>query len=258
MENGLWEWVHAHAAFLYTVIIGKGWFYLDYWSFVHTWSGMVVMVLLGSLRFRHRWFWLVFFLAAYEALEVSFVFFTLHVFRPEKLNDQAMDMLVGVTAALAANLFLRSKEASPARLSDKLILMLFSSATFAFIVAGMVCGTETTEAVQMNHWFMVVLSVAGTGFLLLWQSPQIIALSPLRRLLLVALPYGILSLFVVGVLLPTGSPGWLILIPVLPLCTAGFYRWISRQVERARIRVRNEKMDHEARKFRNYFLNEKK
>lgn len=232
MQHGFWEWYHSHSAFLYAVIFGKGWFYLDFWSLVHTWSGVVVMILLASLRFRHRWFWLVFFLAAYEALEVGFVFMTLHIFRPEQLNDQAMDMLVGVAAALAANGFIRGRSRTLTRFQDRLMVMLFSSATFAFLAAGLACGADAGVPVRMNVSLLAMLSGAGTVFLLVWTNPKIQSVLLFLRLLLVALPYSTLCLLMIS-MTTCLQPWWPAIVPALPLFTASFYKWLTRQVKRA-------------------------
>lgn len=226
-QGGLWDWYLSHSEFLYDVILKKGWFYIDHWSLVHGWSGAVVITLLASLRFRHRWFWLFFFLAAYELLEVAFMYIALQIFKPERLNDQVMDLLVGSGAAIVWNLLLVNRDGKPFRV----LLMVFSSATLAFPVTGMVILRLPGDAIQMDWPLLLLLTLAGTLYLLVSQALTVRHFSRTAALALPAIALALLLWTVTSVNLPVRAA----LALLIPLCMSGFYHWFSRQTDRARL-----------------------
>ena len=131
------QWAIEHTAFLYTMIYEKGFVFFDFWSIAHFWSGMIVFLILAALGWKRKWFWLVFFILLYEILEVSFIYFALNIFKPERYNDLVMDVFVGVSGALLCNaLLLLKSNAKKVESLPAWSLMLFSSLTLAFIWVG--------------------------------------------------------------------------------------------------------------------------
>jgi hypothetical protein len=226
-QGGLWDWYLSHSAFLYDVIFGKGWFYIDHWSLVHCWSGAVLITLLASLRFRNRWFWLVFFLTAYEVLEVSFVFVAWHIFRPERLNDQLMDVLIGSVAAMGWNLLLVNMEVKTFRR----ILMGFASATMAFPVAGIAIRRIPAGVSGMDWILLGLLTLAGTLYLLALRALKV---RNFAKTTTMVVPWMVLA-FALWTLVPVGLWTRMALTLLVPAGIAGFYRWYVRQTERARL-----------------------
>ncbi len=226
-QGGLWDWYLSHSEFLYDVILKKGWFYIDHWSLVHSWTGAVVITLLASLRFRHRWCWLFFFLTAYELLEVAFVYIALHIFRPERLNDQVMDLLVGTGAAIVWNQLVVNRDGRPFRL----LLMAFSSATVAFPVTGMLIQRLPGGAAQMDWPLLGLLILSGTLYLLVSQA---LTFRHFSRTATLALPAIALALLL-WILIPVNLPVRIALAFLIPLGISGFYLWFSRQTDRARL-----------------------
>jgi hypothetical protein len=137
----LFQWLKniycVHTEFLYTPILEKGFFYFDFWSLVHIWSGMILYLLLAAYNVKRRWLWLISIIILYEIIEVLFVYFALHIFKPERYNDLLLDIILGIIAALLCDriLSVRNKKKNIVHL-PQWSLMLFSSVTYAFVWVG--------------------------------------------------------------------------------------------------------------------------
>jgi hypothetical protein len=92
----LGEWILGNTHWLYTKIWETPVFFLDYWSFVHFWSGFVLFCLLLVFRVKQRFRWLFFIVSLYEVIEIAFIFMAFNAFRPETLKDQLTDIVVGM------------------------------------------------------------------------------------------------------------------------------------------------------------------
>ncbi len=87
---------------MYTVLYRSPWFFFDLWSLNHFFSGMLVIFLARRYRIgdRARWTILMALLLGWEALEILFLYISVHVFLPETIPDQFTDIVVGVLGAL--------------------------------------------------------------------------------------------------------------------------------------------------------------
>jgi hypothetical protein len=192
------EWFVIHTEFLYTIIYQKGFLVFDLWSVAHFWSGMVVYMLLTALNSKKRWFWLVFFIVLYEVVEVAFVFFALHIFKPERYNDLILDILVGILAAVLCNYLLlyRSDREKTTRL-PAWALMLFSSGTFAFIWVGNYRYTYNYDIFNtkgLNMGAFGLWMIGGFIFLLFYDAISSKESRILRRIILAWIVYFVLLL----------------------------------------------------------------
>jgi hypothetical protein len=194
------EFYQVHTEFLYTRIYENGFLFFDFWSLVHFWTGMAVFLLMSALNFRNKWFWFVFFIILYEALEVAFAFFALHIFRPERYNDLIIDILLGILAAVICHYILLYKsDGKKVVYLPAWPLMLFTSISFAFAWVG-------NYRYKYNYVFLntkginigafVLWLIFGFIFLTFYQAvfkkePHI-----LRRLILVWAAYFVLLLVV--------------------------------------------------------------
>jgi hypothetical protein len=97
--EALYHFIRASTAGLYQVLYRSPLFFIDCWSFVHLLSGMVLMALAMRFRVRRRWTLLAAALLAYEALEIAFVYASVHLFFPETFPDQFTDIVVGLAGA---------------------------------------------------------------------------------------------------------------------------------------------------------------
>ncbi len=80
---------------LYTVIYKGDYFFIDYWSFVHFFCGILIVLIAYSKRHSRPFFLLACLLFGWELLEISFLYFALNIFRPETLPDQFADIVIG-------------------------------------------------------------------------------------------------------------------------------------------------------------------
>jgi len=99
-------WIRQQTSWLYLQVYQNHLFFLDFWSIVHCWSGFVVFTLLLVLRYRQPWFWLFLYLFLYELVEISMVYWSLHVFRVETIKDQFTDIFVGLIGGYISYLFI--------------------------------------------------------------------------------------------------------------------------------------------------------
>lgn len=102
MES-LYYFIRTNTAGLYEVVYSSSFFFIDYWSFIHFGSGIFLMVTARAMNLKRIWSTLFLALFVYEILELGFIYFSINVFRPETLPDQATDILVGMLGGLCAS-----------------------------------------------------------------------------------------------------------------------------------------------------------
>ena len=154
--GGFYNWFYLRTNWLYTKIFETELFFFDYWSLVHFLSGFVIIILLMAFRLNQKWLWLIGLLIIYELIEIGFLFFALHIFKPESLKDQVTDLVVGSFGGWISYrlISLRSEKAFPDKLLRKFPL-IFTSVTLAFIWVG-------------NYQYQYNVSILNTPGLNLW------------------------------------------------------------------------------------------
>lgn len=136
MEN-LVTWIKLLTSWLYVRVYENPVFFIDYWSFVHFWSGFVVFALLFVVKLRPAWRWLAFFLFCYECLELLLLYIACDVFRPETLKDQFTDVFVGLLGGFFCQWLLKRRSAKgPARRPWLEAEAVLTSLTIAFVWTG--------------------------------------------------------------------------------------------------------------------------
>jgi hypothetical protein len=193
MPEFLPTWFRDHTEFLYSTIYQKWFFYIDFWSLVHLWSGFVIFMMLLALQTKKIWFWFIFIIIAYELIEVLFVFFAFHIFKPEKLNDQLLDIFVGLIAGYLCKRLLSSKlNESGSHLISGWQLMLFSSMTFSFVWVGNYQYAYNAALLNTKNFNLFAFSVwlAG-GFILLqvYHKVKLTFSSGAKRFIIMAILY---------------------------------------------------------------------
>lgn len=113
-------WIKQHTGWLYVKIYENQFFFLDFWSIAHLWSGFILFILLLALRYRHPWIWLTIYLSIYEIVELAMLYLSLHVFLPETIKDQVTDILVGIFGGLLSYLFINQKYINKITLFEKI------------------------------------------------------------------------------------------------------------------------------------------
>lgn len=101
MED-LYHFIRESTAGLYVTIYTSRFFFIDYWSFVHLFSGVLLIAASIRLGVRRRWLATMGVLVGYELLELAFIYLSIGLFLPETIPDQVTDVFVGALGGLAA------------------------------------------------------------------------------------------------------------------------------------------------------------
>ncbi|MDD5037527.1 MAG: hypothetical protein PHE55_22595, partial [Methylococcaceae bacterium] len=109
-RSDIYHFILDKTGFLYRIVYRSDYFFIDYWSFIHFFSGFCLMLSMRILRIRRSWWLLSASLILYEVLELAFIYWSVEVFRPETLPDQGTDILVGLLGGLAAKSALSWKQ----------------------------------------------------------------------------------------------------------------------------------------------------
>jgi hypothetical protein len=133
--------VNNNTGWLYVKILETSFFFLDFWSFAHFWTGGVVIAILSVLKWKHKWMLLFIFLMMYEVIEISILFSALNIFKPEIIKDQFTDIFVGMAGGFLFDKWLRyyasnKKQEVNIPKSSKIQIALFTAFTISFIWVG--------------------------------------------------------------------------------------------------------------------------
>lgn len=106
MLHSLYSFIHLHTDSLYTPLYRGELFFFDVWSFVHFFTGIGLMLSLSmrGARTRVNFARLGLLLLLWEVVEIGFVYVAEKLFRPEILQDQVTDLIVGMAGGLVGHL----------------------------------------------------------------------------------------------------------------------------------------------------------
>lgn len=142
MSHFIKEWLINSTDWLYITIYQNAWFYIDYWSIVHFWSGCFLLLIFLYLKFKKTWIYLIGVLFSYEICEILLKYFWFNIFFPETIKDQLTDVFIGFLGAVFLWLFLKFRISlyfpKRKRSEHHLGSSAFSSVTIAFLLVG--CG----------------------------------------------------------------------------------------------------------------------
>jgi hypothetical protein len=199
MDN-FFSWLFAHTGWLYVRIYENYFFFIDYWTFPHIWSGVVVFFLLAALGWHRKFFWLILFITLYEVAEILLEIFALHIFRPEILKDKLTDILTGAGGGVIAWALLRW---IPERIWSGRIgknsAILFTSGTLSFVWAGSYQYQYNIGWMNfpgLNLWAFLLWFAGGFIFLRIYLFLQRIARKPYQSILFSWLIYFTLLLLI--------------------------------------------------------------
>jgi len=135
------ELIKKNSDWLYVKIFENPIFFFDYWSFVHLWSGGVLITIISSAKLKHKWLLLFAILLFYEIIEASVVFSALNIFKPETIKDQFTDIVVGMAGGYLFDKWLNFYSSDKKQFSNILQnpnthIALFTAFTIAFIWVG--------------------------------------------------------------------------------------------------------------------------
>lgn len=106
MLHSLYAFIHLHTDSLYTVLYRGELCFFDIWSFVHFFTGIGIMLALKARRAGTgaQFVRLGLLLLAWEVVEIGFVYAAESLFRPEIIQDQVTDLLVGLAGGVVGHL----------------------------------------------------------------------------------------------------------------------------------------------------------
>ncbi len=100
MLKEIYYFINYVTAPLYKVIFSTDYFFIDYWSFLHLISGILIICFLKHYNYRRPFFILIFLLTGWEIIEISFIYFSIKIFNPETIPDQFTDMFIGFSGGI--------------------------------------------------------------------------------------------------------------------------------------------------------------
>ncbi|MCX7874562.1 MAG: hypothetical protein N2321_00185 [Melioribacteraceae bacterium] len=118
-------WIRHNTDWLYYKIFETNFFFIDFWSFAHFTSGLLLFLILSYFNFKNKFIIISTILFFYELIEILIVFFTLNIFKPESIKDQFTDLFIGLFGALISKvLFNKIKSYEP--INKKNLIRTFS------------------------------------------------------------------------------------------------------------------------------------
>lgn len=158
--------MRQHLVWLHQILVEYHLIYIDLWSLVHFWSGIVIFSCITALQWKNRWRWIFFFLTMFEVVE-AFVFIgILRLFQPEKIPDVFMDIIIGMGGGYFTWLFFEKYWVK--RKERQLIAIFLSSLSLAFVWTGFYGYRFNQEFFNYESFnFIVFLVWTGIGVLTL-------------------------------------------------------------------------------------------
>jgi hypothetical protein len=165
------QFIREFTVWLHHPIFEFGLFYIDLWSLVHLWSGIVLFTALSSLEWKNRWRWLFYFLFGFELVEAFIFISIMKMFRPEKLPDSFTDIVIGFAGGYLI-LFLFEKKKINQRFS-KLFLFILTSGTVSFLWTGnnkFEFSNPMFNTPGINWWVFLCCMLSGIGILFFYEK----------------------------------------------------------------------------------------
>lgn len=139
--KGIVEFINSNSDWLYIKIFENQIFFFDFWSFIHFWSGGVLITVISCSKLKRKWILLFACLLFYELVEIATLYLALNVFRPETIKDQLMDIFVGMAGGYLFDKWIRyfssnRKQSGKVFQNPSLYIALFTAITIAFLWVG--------------------------------------------------------------------------------------------------------------------------
>lgn len=177
----LMHFIRQYTVWLHHTLLEYGLFYIDLWSLVHFWSGLILFTALSARGWKNRWRWLAFFLFAFEMVEATIFISIMKMFRPEKLPDSFTDIFVGLAGGCFIY-FLFEKRVISVKYS-KLFLYWLASGTLAFVWTGnsdYVFSNPIFNTQGINWWVFLGWMATGIAILAFYEKLKNLKFSNLK------------------------------------------------------------------------------
>ncbi|MDP2887439.1 MAG: hypothetical protein Q8P34_00550, partial [Bacteroidota bacterium] len=160
----LMQFIREFTVWLHQPLFEYGLFYIDLWSLVHFWSGMILFAGLSAQRWKNRWGWLAFFLIAFEVVEATIFISILRLFMPEKLPDCFTDVIIGMAGGYL--IYFLHEKWRITNFYSKLFLFWLTAGTVSFLWSGnhgYLFNNLTHNTSGFNWWVFIGWMLAGIG-----------------------------------------------------------------------------------------------
>jgi len=128
------QFIRVFTVWLHQPLFEFGLFYIDLWSLVHFWSGLILFAGLSARGWKNRWGWLATFLIAFEMVEATIFISIMKLFRPEKLPDCFTDIVIGMAGGYLVYLLFEKWKIAAAY--SKLFLFWLTAVSVSFFWTG--------------------------------------------------------------------------------------------------------------------------
>ncbi|WP_337866143.1 hypothetical protein [Ignavibacterium sp.] len=162
------SFIRTNTDWLYVVIYQNKLFFIDYWSFVHFFSGALLPVVLANLKIKRFYLISILILVFYEVLEISLIYLAFNLFRPETIKDQFTDIFIGTIGVFIISSVKNRIDLSEFRgKRNNYFYALISSMIIAFIWVGFyqykynieILNTKGLNIWAFLQWFIGLFSI---------------------------------------------------------------------------------------------------
>jgi len=128
--------VYSGTQFMYKEIYANDFFFIDYWTINHIWSGAFLFLILSAANAKYKWAIFSGLILSWEIVEILFRILALNAFKPEIIKDQVIDLIIGILAGIACYLYLRYKSILTNKVKFSFIAGIASAYTVSFVFLG--------------------------------------------------------------------------------------------------------------------------
>lgn len=189
------QFIREFTVWLHHPLFEYGLFYIDLWSLVHFWSGMILFTGLSAQRWKNRWGWLASFLIAFELVEATIFISIMKMFRPEKLPDCFTDIVIGMAGGYLVYLLFEKWKIT--NNYSKLFLFWLCAGTVSFLWTGNY-GYLFNNTPDFNWWVFLGWMIAGIGVLFLFEKLKSSKSNKMKSVAITWAVYLLTLLFLIG------------------------------------------------------------
>lgn len=186
------KYIRINTDWLYTIIYQNKFFFIDYWSIVHFFSGFLLPVILSNLKIRSVYLKSFLILVLYEIIEISLVYLAFNVFKPETIKDQFTDLLIGLFGIYLIYLIKKVYLTKERKILSGYFIASISSFIISFIWVGFYkyrYNFESLNNVGLNLWAFGWWFTALLLVLLFYQKMNLKILNKIFTMLITYLAY---------------------------------------------------------------------
>jgi hypothetical protein len=165
------QFIREFTVWLHHPLFEYGLFYVDLWSLVHFWSGMILFAALSALAWKNRWKWLFLFLFGFEVVEAFIFISIMKMFMPEKLPDSFTDIFIGLSGGYLIWFLFEKKKINKS--GTKFFLFFLASVTISFLWTGnnkFEFSKPMFNTPGINWWIFLCWMLAGIGILFMYEK----------------------------------------------------------------------------------------